>query len=817
MTSGPHSSSRMRGGVPRTASNGGRPTGSGKRYVASLDGLRAICCIGVVLYHIGLSHCQGGLLGVTVLFVLSGYLATAGLLRELATTRTIKVWSYWKRRLWRLMPQVIAFLVVTACLTATLNQVLFTKLRQDFLPALLGYLNWAKIFGNESYFAAAEAPSPVTHFWSLAIEAQFFLVWPLVLLLLRRLRVRMKWTKIGTLAAVVVSTGLMAVLYTPGTDPSRAYYGTDTRAQSLLLGAFVAMVWPMRKRSSKPMAAYRNPRDRALLNAGSVVAPLAIVVLMVATNGYSSFSYWGGTLLVSVVAAVALESLLVPGTVGNRVLSLGPLAWVGKRSYAIYLWHFPIVELLNPRNATVPLAWWQVLLQLLLVIAVAELSYVLVEQPFSHGHRQVVDWFRQAGGVGHGSGQHDEPSGLLRSSRVPRVAAAVACCVLVAWAGVAMAVVPDAGAAAEADQPKVMRANLKKPLVDGVYDVVLIGDSVSLGAHDNLSAEFPHGLMDTEGNREIDAGMQNLQSYLDEGVVGDTVVISLGTNGVLSEEDLEKIHQMVGNDRQLYFVNLRSPNAKDIDNNELINSFVAKYDNVHLIDWHGATEGHSEYLIEDGIHLTEEGRDAYATLVRDTIGYEEPNEENTHYSLAFVGDDVALDAADQLAAAYPMGAIDTADRTPDEILEALKSYTDGDLIGSNVAVSVGCKQPLQKSTVEQIVAAAGERRVWLINTRTASSFCTDTNATLQEVADEHDNVQLVDWYGASAGHSEYLQEDGAHLTEAGAQAYAKTLLDATGDLTSGSESGKGTSDSEEATDEDAAAGDGSDAASTEEA
>ena len=777
------------------------------RYVASLDGLRAICCIGVVLYHMNLSWCQGGLLGVTVLFVLSGYLATAGLIREIFHAGKLDYRGYLRRRAWRLLPQVVAFLLVTACVTSVVDHVLFTKLRQDFLPALLGFLNWAKILGNESYFAAAEAPSPLTHFWSLAIEWQFFLVWPPILYLILKRGTHKRQLECGLVIAVVVSALLMAVLYVPGADPSRTYYGTDTRAQSLLLGALLAVAWPMRRRSSQPLTTY-SEQDQRYINVASVAAPALIALLMVVTNGYSSFSYYGGTLLVSVIAAVAVAALLVPQTWGDKVLSLKPLTWIGKRSYAIYLWHYPIVEILNPRNATVPRAWWQIVLQLVLVVAVAEASYELVEKPFAHGLGGLRDKLkpeklkaalkdlrakgpRKDAGRGHADKKHDarlrgvQSAGLSRREFVGVAVTAV----LALWTLIAMAVVPDTGAAAQTDQPVVMRASLKKPLVDGVYDVVLIGDSVSLGAHDNLAAEFPHGLMDTAGNRQVAAGIDALQGYLDQGVVGDTVVISLGTNGYLTDDDLEKIHTMVGDDRQLYFVNLRSPNAKDVDNNAVIDKIVAAYDNVHLIDWYSATQGHDEYLIDDGIHLTWDGRDAYAALVKDTIGYEEPTDANTRYDVTVVGDDVALDAADQLASAFPQGAIDTADRTPKDATDKIREYVDAGVVGDNVVIAMASDAVLSKGSLNAMVDAAGDRQVWVYTARTAANFCSANNDAIKSVADARDNVHVVDWYAASAGHDDYLASDGAHLTDAGKKVYAQLLVDAMGRTWGQTESG----------------------------
>lgn len=210
---------------------------------------------------------------------------------------------------------------------------------------------------------------------------------------------------------------------------------------------------------------------------------------------------------------------------------------------------------------------------------------------------------------------------------------------------------------------------------------------------------------------------------------------------------------------------------------------------MHLIDWYSATQGHDEYLIDDGIHLTWDGRDAYAALVKDTIGYEEPTDANTRYDVTFVGDDVALDAADQLASAFPQGAIDTADRTPKDATDKIREYVDAGVVGDNVVIAMASDAVLSKGSLNAMVDAAGDRQVWVYTARTAANFCSANNDAIKSVADARDNVHVVDWYAASAGHDDYLASDGAHLTDAGKKVYAQLLVDAMGRTWGQTESG----------------------------
>lgn len=743
---------------------------SARSYASALDGLRALCALGVIFYHLGFGWTQGGLHGVTVLFVLTGYLTCASLLRTYARTGEVGVGRFWARRLWRLMPTVIVFVAVTTALCAWFSPVLLTKLREDMLSAVLMFINWKKIFSNASYFNAAGQSSPVTHFWSLAVEAQFYLVWPLLLALMLKVTQRRKPLLAITLLLAAASAVAMALLYVPGEDPTRVYYGTDTRAASILIGCALALIWPLDRKVRKDASAY-SPKARAALELLAPASVAALVAAMVLLDGTSDYNYYGGIVAVSLVAAVAAAALVVPGTRTERVLSFKPLAWLGKRSYALYVWHYPILELLNPLNVTTATPWWHYVLQVALVVAVAELSYRLVEQPLRNG-------FATPGWRG---GAYVRANGFKSwaLSHKAALAALVAVVPVCAYAGWGLATIEPVNAVGNnPNEQVVMHATLKKPLADGVYDVVFIGDSVSLGASEQLNAAFPHGLIDSEGSRQLDAGIETLEAYLDQGAVGQDVVISLGTNGDLTEEGLDRVVELCGDERRVWFVNVRGPYTAQYDaNNAAIDACVAAHDNAYLIDWHACSEGHDEYLGPDGIHLTYTGRDAFAKLVVDTMGYEVADDVNTRYDVLIIGDALPMSVAGELAEAYPLGAVDTADgRTAAGAADALASYEEQNVVGSVVVVAVDAGTNVSADALERMVASLEEgQTLYLVNCSFAGEQCRENNEAFEAAAAAHDEVRLVDWYAASVGHSEYFLVDGVSLTEAGREAYVSLI------------------------------------------
>lgn len=293
------------------------------RYIPGLDGVRAIAVAAVVLYHIHVPFMQGGLLGVTMFFVISGYIITRSLIHEVGTTKTIDFKGFYLRRVRRLLPAICLLIPVTVVLCALLNRVMLTKMRPDILPSLLFVNNWWQIFNQVSYFNALGDPSPLTHFWSLAIEEQFYLIWPLALFLMYRAGVKRPMVRRIVAALAVVSALAMTVLYNPGGDPSRIYYGTDTRAFSLLAGVWLALL-PMRRFE------LARGRDGMVVEALGVVGLVGLLLMFALSNGYTAFQYRGGMVLCTVFTMMLVAASAHRGGAVARGARAAAVRVVGK-------------------------------------------------------------------------------------------------------------------------------------------------------------------------------------------------------------------------------------------------------------------------------------------------------------------------------------------------------------------------------------------------------------------------------------------------------------------------------------------------------
>ncbi len=786
--------------------------GEAKRsHAAGLDGLRAVCALAVMGYHMGLGWLSGGYLGVTVLFVLSGYLVTSGLLREHRTRGSIDLKGFYVARLRRLMPTVAVFLVVITLLCGLFNHIMLTKLRPDMIPALTMTLNWWKIFSQESYFAAAGSPSPVTHFWSLAIEMQLYLIWAPALGLVLDRGVSERSIRRALVALAAVSAVLMALLYVPGADPSRVYYGTDTRALGFLMGSALAFWWPFD--SIRAAAASTARRADRVFGRAGIVGFVVLLIVMVFAKGYTSFTYYGGDVLVTACALAAIAALVLPGSALSRALSAPPLAELGKRSYALYVWHYPIVELLTVRNAALPTPIWRYLLMAVVSLVLAELSYRFVELPFRK--LPAVDVVASAVDSA-GRRRYLAPSYWMRR-RLPILACAAA--VTLAATILAAAVPPQRVGGGAPEDKRIASASLKKPLADGVYDVVVIGDSVCLNAYQELAHNFSHGLVDVEGSRQAPAMLERMQELDERGVLGDTVVFHCGTNGVLDDALLDSMVAAAGPEREVWFINLRSPYPQDDEDNACIERCAERHENVGIIDWHGFSEGRSDILQEDGIHL-QMGGEAYqifADLVRDSIGYLPPEQRLIRYEPLFLGDLTALGAADALATSLPNAVIDCAeDRSTDELLDVYATYEEQDVVGEWVVLALGSTGSLSQGELDRIIARiGGDHKILLVTDRTAMSWCEANNAVLAACARQHDNVELLDWHALSAGKTAWFAEDGQSLTEEGAKAYAEAIAGScdTGPVVPTAQDAEATADDATA-DDDAAGENAADAAGT---
>lgn len=590
-------------------------SGTKSRYIPALDGLRAFAVLAVIAYHLGMQWAPGGLLGVTVFFVLSGYLITSLLLIEWDNTETINLPQFWLRRVRRLMPAIVLIIVCTAALCALFDHSLLTKLRDDMWAALLWVTNWWYIFQDASYFDALGAPSPLTHFWSLAIEEQFYLVWPVVLLVAHKTGVKRTTMRNATLIVALLSALEMALLYNPLDDPSRVYYGTDTRAFSLLIGAWLAFVWPSHMLGAQK-SVHLTKQVRNVLDGVGIVALVALLGLIVFVDGFSPFLYRGGILLASVLTAVVIAVMVHPASLLGRFAGTKPLVWIGLRSYGIYLWHYPLFLLMNPRNFTGETPWWMYLVQVAVVFACAAFSYRFVENPLRKG---AIGAFVK--GV---RSKEIDPPAWLKHHVVPVLAGSAVTIVAV----IGLIVVPPTSAIGAADLLKDEQAHTSQmpelPVDDAAagspkLDVLMIGDSVSVRAIPQFEETFPYGAIDAAVNRQLYAGQETFDYYNDQDIVGGVVVFALGTNGAATDEQIDELVAAAGPGRQVFFVNTRSPQSWVGQTNGAMFDAVARHDNVHVIDWYTASAGHDEYFDGDGTHLTEEGARAYIGLVHDAV------------------------------------------------------------------------------------------------------------------------------------------------------------------------------------------------------
>ena len=636
------------------------------RYIPALDGIRTLAVAFVVLYHINPVFAPGGMQGVTIFFVLSGYLITHLLLIEFDGTGRIDLKDFWKRRLRRLVPATVVVVVVTAALCTLLNHVMLTKMRPDIIPSLLYLNNWWQIFNNMSYFSAVGDPSPLTHFWSLAIEAQFYLVWPGLLLLALRGGKSRTSIRRAVLVLAALSALEMALLYNPAVDPSRVYYGTDTRVFSLLLGAWLAFI-PLQAvperlelaaahfkqtsgkqlghvthglraaRTKQPAPTMRKtqpantPRipSANLLDVLGALGLLGTFLLVLFTNGYTAFPYRGGILLASLFAVMLVAACAHPESNLAKLFGLKPLAWLGQRSYGIYLWHYPLLLLMNPVSDISEKPWWVYLIQVAIVVAVSAISYRVIETPFRHG---ALSSFLQ-----RVSGNRRELGAWMKRNAI----LLAACCAVTLVAIGGLVFVPDTSALSEEGAAMLQggdsgeQGGSEVVIKDGsaddgsavdssgfpenAYDVTMLGDSVSLRAVDVFQQTFEHGYIDAQMNRQFTTGTEIYRSMLDQNMCGRVAVFALGTNGPISDAQIDELMGLVGDKRIAVFVNNRCPQPWIVPNNEVFARAAERYKNAILIDWYSYSANNNALFDGDGTHLSSEGAQAYVQLIYDTV------------------------------------------------------------------------------------------------------------------------------------------------------------------------------------------------------
>ncbi len=612
--------------------------GKKRRYITGLDGIRAIAVIMVLAYHLKLALFKSGFLGVTVFFVLSGYLITGILISEVEEEGTIDLKNFWLRRIRRLVPAVMSMAVVIIFVSAVVNRVIFTKGCKDFLASVLGFNNWWQIFNKVSYFEAAGVPSPFTHCWSLAIETQFYLIYPLILLGIYKLaksrgvgRAKRGLLFAGvTLLLALISVILMIVLFDPQQDASRVYYGTDTRAFSLLFGALLAILWD-----------YRMVPRRLSASVNMVLGSVSFAVLLVMTiaiNGSSNFWYRGGQFVGTILTVLVIYTVSGRKIWLSRFLSNPVLKWIGDRSYSIYLWHYPIILLISKG---IKASWWITLIEIVLSVVLAELSYRFIETPIRHGIiGEYLNILRS-----RPKSRQEKKRQVQVARRSLKVMAGTF--VLTVSLILCMVFVPKKNAldtlqkreAKAKETGKMTEEQLSKQKANGSesddtictadltddeilegLNLLLIGDSIAVDVTDDFYEMFPNSVSDTKIGRITSLGKQVLDSYIDEKKwEGEGVIFASLSNSPINGE-LEDIREKIGKDMPLFLTTVRIPHDMfEEESNSKIKKFVEENNHTYLIDWYAASEGHDEYFDADDTHLLSAGAKAYANCIKEAV------------------------------------------------------------------------------------------------------------------------------------------------------------------------------------------------------
>ncbi|HEC2158625.1 acyltransferase family protein [Staphylococcus delphini] len=587
------------------------------RYMPGLDGIRAVAVIAIIIYHLNPQWLSGGFLGVDTFFVISGYLITSLLLTEYHNTGKIELTSFWLRRVKRLIPAVLFLVMGVLVLTLIFMPTEIQKVRADSIAAIFYVSNWWYIMQNVDYFEQF-AVQPLKHLWSLAIEEQFYLVFPIVLLSLLSFIRRLKSIRIIFLILLVISMITMMVLYVPNENVARVYFGTDTRIQTLLMGVLLALVWPPFQLKAKV-----NRKMRMMIDTAGVVGLAILFICFKFVSETNSILYYGGFFLISAVTLLVIASSVHPSGYFAKFLGNKVFTFIGSRSYSLYLWHYPIIVLIHHQFVQGQIPPLVYVVEILLMVLMAEFSYKFIEQPFRKEGFNIFAFHHLKN---------------WRSQKVLRT-----WLVLILLIPTLLVMVGVFNRFAKNNSTQVTEVNteeidklITQPLplpqleIDGFvvkgnkqkyasWKPLLIGDSVMVDIGDYFKSFVPKADINGKVGRQLveatSLAKQQYQSYRDK---NDIVVLELGTNGDFTDEQLNSLLEQFGK-ADIYLVNTRVPRSYESHVNQVLAKAAKKRANVTLVDWYSRSENHTEYFAPDGIHLEPPGVRALTNSIIQAI------------------------------------------------------------------------------------------------------------------------------------------------------------------------------------------------------
>ena len=607
------------------------------KYLPSIDSLRALAVLAVIIYHVDVNYLPGGFLGVDLFFVLSGYLISSLIIKEYKKTGSVNLYNFYIRRARRLLPAVYFMITIGLVVMVLFNEVL---LRKSHLDAIFGYIyssNWWYIFHKLDYFDSFGAQSPFKHLWSLAIEEQFYMIFPLLFLLVNR----KKKSKDGTyklnknflyvvLGLILVSL-IAHILLFDINNISRIYFGTDTRAFSLLVGVVGAILYPMERLHAKV-----TPQQNMLYSVVSLVSIATLITVMIYTSEYNTLLYRGGFLLVAILGLIVIISSGKQHTLMSRLLSFKPIVFIGKISYSLYLWHFPVLVLTTPVSEIGNPNIIFVILRVILTFILAAASYVFVETPI-----------RKLGFKNYINVIFKKLKKRPRKSR--KVYAGVVGLVSILFLmGIFGKSVPFISTAFV----KEMEANKETQFVNNgnnkenkeqqnndsnkenkdnnenkdeknnaekkYNSVVVMGDSLTVDIGEKFQELYPGAVIDGKIGRQLYVAVEEAKSYSKYNNENSAIIFQLGTNGPFTESQIEDLVK-VFDKADIYFVNIKVPRAWEKTVNAALKQAQEKYPNVNIIDWYSVANSSKDLFEPDRVHLNQNGIVEMTTLIKKNL------------------------------------------------------------------------------------------------------------------------------------------------------------------------------------------------------
>ncbi len=616
------------------------------RHAPALDGLRGLAVLAVIMYHFWKPALPGGYLGVDMFFVLSGFLISSQLIREFSVRKSVSLREFWRRRLRRILPAAVTVLVIITAVAGVVGGDVAVRLKSQFFGCLFFLSNWVQIADSQSYFAGSSVQI-FAHYWSLAVEEQFYIVWPLLfsaaLLAGAWVWREIPWIFTGLLA--LLSVGMMAAAYIPGEDPTRVYYGTDTHAFGLLLGAIIALAFT--SNSVNPTAdSWPDRNGSALVGFSGFLALLGLIACFFFLRDDLSFTYRGGIFLANLLVALLLSVVILEYSPLVAFFTVPPLRWLGLRSFSLYLWHWPIYILLTQVFTQAPsqdarqvlglelTAWhlsaWQVgIISVVLTAAASELTYRFIENPFRRrGYRATL-------------GNILQPVIILVGSLHKKALRAFVVCLLaivtVVITALSLITSPSQtpieaqfqalqeaqaqaqAAAAKAEQAK--RDRIGKRALPSGGQITAVGDSVLLASFEALNKRYPGIYVDGAVSRHWNMLPPIIADLKDQGLLDQFVVLGFGTNGHTVDygPSLDDIVAQLGPDRIIVMVSPYGAREVMPQAREEINQAAQKYPNVFVADWCHAISGHRELLADGDVHPNAEGAELYVNAIADAF------------------------------------------------------------------------------------------------------------------------------------------------------------------------------------------------------